>query len=130
MPAWVVILLLLLLAPLLVLSHYGLGWAAAELAALIAWWLPVLLIKPVTVRRGPRWIFPFGVFVMTTLFFALAAMLLGPWLSPWWCLVISLGAGILTVAGIWPTQMRHFRLQRKLLDVEHEHASSEGTTSR
>jgi hypothetical protein len=124
MRAWVAILLLLLVAPLLVFSRYGIGWAAAELAALIAWWLPVLLIKPVTWRRGPRWTFPFFVFVITTLFFALAALLFGLWLSPWWCLVISLGAGMLTAAGIWPAQMRHYRLQRKLLDVEQKHAAA------
>jgi len=130
MPAWVAILLLLLLAPLLVFGRYGLGWAGAEWAALIAWWLPALLIKPVTWRRGPRWTFPFCVFVMTTLFFALVAMAFGLWLSPWWCLVISLGTGMLITAGIWPAQMRYSRLQRQLLDAEQEHGSSDGTTSR
>jgi hypothetical protein len=109
MPAWVAILLHLLLAPLLVFARFGLAWAAAEWAALIALWLPVLLIKPVTWRRGPRWMFPFFVFVMMTLFFPLVALFFGLWLSPWWCLATSLGAGILTTAGIWPAQMRHYR---------------------
>lgn len=118
------VVLVLLLGPLLAFSRYGLGWAAAEFAALIAWWPPILLVKAVTWRRGPWWTFPFVVFVMTTLFFAVAAMLFGLWLSSWWCLVISLGAAMLTVAGIWPAQMRYYRLQRKLL--EQEHASSEG----
>jgi hypothetical protein len=120
--AWALI-LPLLLAPMLVLSRYDLGWAAAELAALIAWWPPVVLIKPATWRRGPWWAFPFFAFVMTTLFFAVVALLVGVWLPPWWSLAIALGAGILAVASIWPTQLRHYRLQRRLLDAEREHAS-------
>jgi hypothetical protein len=130
MPAWVAIFLPLLLAPLLVLGRYGIGWAAAEWAALIALWLPVLFIKPATWRRGSRWTFCLYVFIMTTLFFALVAMAFGLWLSPWWCLVTSLGAGMLITAGIWPAQMRFYRLQRQSRDAEHEHASSEGITFR
>jgi hypothetical protein len=133
MPAWVAILLLLLLAPLMVFARYGLGWAAAELAALIACLLPILFIKIVTWRRGPRWTFPFFVFTMTTLFFALAALMFGLWLRPWLCLAVSFGAAMLVTAGLWPAQTRFYRVQRQLLDAEQEHrksASSDGTTSR
>lgn len=117
-PAWVAIVLLLLLAPALVFARYGLGWAAAEEVALIASWLTIVLIKPVTWRRGPRWSVVFFAFVMTTLVFAFAAMAVGLWLSPWWCLAISAATGTLSIVAVWPAQMRHYRVQRQLLDSD------------
>jgi phosphatidylserine synthase len=133
MPAWMTIVLIVPLFPGLVFARYGLGWAAAELAALIACLLPILLVKPVTWRRGPRWTFPFWVFTMTIVFFAWAALTAGLWLRPWLCLTVSFCAGMLIIAGVWPAQKRFYRVQRQLLDVEREHrksASSDGTTSR
>ncbi len=117
MRGWVALLLLLLFAPLLVFSRYGPGWAAVELAALIACWVPVRLARPLTGRRGPRWTFPFFVYVTTTLLFPLVAPTVGLWVSPWWCLVIALGGAILIIAGTWPAQMRYERRQRQLRDA-------------
>ncbi|WP_319459910.1 hypothetical protein [Micromonospora sp. RTP1Z1] len=133
MPAWMAIVLIVLLFPVMVFARYGLGWAAAELAALIACLLLILLIKPVTWRRGSRWTFPFWVFTMTTVFFAGAALIFGLWLGPWLCSAVSFGAGMLVIAGVWPAQTRFYRVQQQLLDAEQEHrksASSDGTTSR
>lgn len=129
MPAWVAIALIVLLGPALVFARYGLGWAAAELAALIACLLPILLIKPVTWRRGPRWTFPFWVFTMTTVFFAWAALIFGLWLWPWLCLAVSSGAGMLITAGFWPAQTRFYRVQRQLLDAEQERRKSASSTA-
>jgi hypothetical protein len=114
MPAWVACLLLVLMVPTIVFARYGLGWAAAELAAFIASWLPAFLIKPVTwPSRHLSWAFTYFVFIMTILLFALVALVVGLWLSPWWCLVISLGAGVVSIAGVWPAQLRYYRLQRQ-----------------
>jgi Flp pilus assembly protein TadB len=138
LPAWVAILLVLLLFPYLVFARYGIGWAAAELAALIACLLPVLFVKPATWRRGPRWTFPFWIFTMTTVFFACAVLVFGLWLrpwlklSPWLCLVTALAAGVLVTVGLWPAQQRFYRVQRQLLDAEQgdrESASSDGPTA-
>jgi phosphatidylserine synthase len=141
LPLWALCLVLCLvfglLYPAVLYVRFGLGWAATWAAASIASWLPVLLIKPVTWRTWPRrhlsWAFAYYVFFMTTLFFGLVALLLGLWLSPWWCLVISLGAGVLSGAGIWPAQLRYYKLQRSLADTEQElrkNGSSNGTSSR
>jgi phosphatidylserine synthase len=132
MPAWIAILLVLLLFPALVFARYGLGWAAAELTALIACLLPVLLIKPATWRRGPRWTFPFWIFAMTSVFFAVAVLVFGLWLRPWLCLVIALAAGVLVTVGLWPAQQRFYRVQRQLPDAEQgdrESASSDDPTA-
>lgn len=141
MPLWALCLVLCLvfglLFPAMFYVRYGLGWAATGAVMSIASWLPVLLIKPPTWRTWPRkhlsWAFAYWVFVMTTLFFGLVALLLGLWLSPWWCLVISLCAGVLSIAGIWPAQLRHYELQRSLADAEQKHrksGSSDGTSFR
>src|SRR5258705_13536655 len=137
LPLWALCLVgLCLVDPAVHYVRYGLGWAATWALASIASWLPVLFIKPVTWRTWPRkhlsWAFAYYVFFMTTLFFGLVALLLGLWLSPWWCLVISLGAGVLFGAGIWPAQRRYYELQRSLADTEQEHrksGSSNGTSS-
>lgn len=141
LPLWALCLVLCLvfglLFPAMFYVRYGLGWAATGAVMSIASWLPVLLIKPPTWRTWPRnhlsWAFAYWVFVMTTLLFGLVALLLGLWLSPWWCLVISLCAGVLSIAGIWPAQLRHYELQRSLADAEQKHrksGSSDGTSSR
>ncbi len=117
MRGWVALLVLLLFAPMLVFSRFGPGWAAAELAALVACWLPVRLVKPATSRRGPTWAFPFFVYVMTTLLFPLVAPLVGLWLSPWWCLGIALGGAMLIIGAIWPAQTRYYQHQRQSPDA-------------
>jgi hypothetical protein len=116
LPVWVACLLLVLMIPTMVLARYGPGWAATELAAFIASGLPAFLIKPATWRQPGRhlsWVFTYFVYLMMTLLFPLVALVVGLWLSPWWCLVISLGAGVLSVAGVWPAQLRYYRLQRQ-----------------
>jgi hypothetical protein len=115
MPLWVAVLLILVLLPLMVLARYGQAWAAAEVAALIALALPNWLVKPVTWRTGARWPLPYYVFTFTVLLFAFVAMTLGLWLSPWWCLAISLATAILIVAWLWPMQKRYYGLQQRLV---------------
>jgi phosphatidylserine synthase len=140
LPLWALCLVLCLVFVLLSAMfyvRYGLGWAVTWAVVSIASLLPVLLIKPATWRTWPRkhlsWAFAYFVFFMTTLFFDLVALLLGLWLSPWWCLVISLCSGVLTGVGIWPAQLRYYELQRSLADTEQKHrksGSSDGTSSR
>jgi hypothetical protein len=113
------IILLVLLAPLVVFVRYGVGWAATELAALITSGWAAVRIKPATwPGRHLSLAFAYFVVLMTTLFLALAALFLGPWLSPWSSLVISLGAGVLSVAGIWPAQLRYYKQRRSAAESE------------
>jgi hypothetical protein len=139
LPIWLYLVLWLvfgLLYPTAIYFRYGLGWAATWEVALSAW-LPIFLIRPVTLRTWHRrhlsWPFAYFVFLLTTMFFAVVALFFGLWLSPWWCLMISLGAGVLSVAGIWPAQLRFYKLQRSPADTGQEHrksGSANGASSR
>jgi hypothetical protein len=125
MPVWAALLMsgvvLLLLFPAMFYARYGAGWAVAWEVAQCAW-LPFFFVVPATLatwlRRHLSWAFSYFAFVMTMLFFGWVVLLFGVWLSPWSCLVIGLGAGVLTVAGIWPAQLRFYKLQQSLADAQ------------
>lgn len=130
-PIWLYPLLCLvfgLLYPMVIYLRYGPGWVATWGVAALSSALPTFLIKPATWRTWPRrhssWAFAYFVLLLTTMFFAFIALLFGIWLSPWWCLVISLGAGVLTIARIWPAQLRFYKMQRSPADTGQEHRKS------
>jgi hypothetical protein len=113
MPLWLAIPLVLLPPPLIVFVRYGGGWAATEIAVLIACvWVAARVKHATWFARHLVWAFAYFVVLMTALFFDLAALVLGLWLSAWSSLVVALGAGVLSVAGIWPAQLRFYKQRR------------------
>ena len=115
MPLWLTILLSSLIILAIAFSRYGLGWLLAESTALAALWLSALSgrMRPWTwSRRHFVWAFVYCVFVMTTFLFPLVALFAGQLISPWWCLTVSLGIGVLLAFVIWPAPLRYWQSQR------------------
>lgn len=125
MPTWAALLLLgavlLLLYPAMFDVRYGAGWAVAWELVQCAW-LPLFFVEPARsatwLRRHLYWAFSYVVLILGILFFGFIVLSLGVWLSPWWCLAIAVGAAALTVARLWPTQLRFYKLQESLSETE------------
>src|ERR1700680_442439 len=87
-------------------GRYGIAWAGAGVAAILAWIIPLALNKKDLLAAQlahPAMAFAFFAYVLATVFFGVAAFVWHPG-SPWACVVGARGLGVVLTAAVWPAR--------------------------
>lgn len=109
--------LVLFVVPLIgaLAGRYGIAWAGAGVAAILAWMILLALNRKKDLLAAqlahPARAFAFFAYVLATLFFGLAALLWHP-RSPWVCAAAAGVLGVVVTAAVWPAQRKFYARMR------------------
>jgi hypothetical protein len=101
--------------------RYGIGWAGAGVAAVLAW----MTLLPLARRKTdllaaqlahPAMAFGFFAYVFATIFFGVLALWWHP-ISPWACAGVACALGVAITAALWPAQRRFYDRMRRRAGV-------------